>query len=242
MEQSVEIRLGKLEAARELENMAGIYCHLLFAGKGMEIMERLWSKGDDVSIEIGASGKYCSRKKVSTFYEKDLIPGKFQLLMPSAPVISLSDDGKEGTGLWILTQFDTDSGDLGPERPKDPDRRKVFTSRTEEGEEYLAEISLWKLEIHFRKEEEGWKICSLRQYDLFRFPCGSDWVRFAEKRFETDGMRLDSWFTSNRPFGEEEPPENLASRPTEYHWQYKTDACPQLEPSALYGSDSPLGY
>ncbi len=226
----LEMRLAKLEAERELENIIGIYCHLLFGGEGQQIMDRLWSKQDDISIEIGASGVYRSRKKVSTYYEKDHLPGKFMLLLPTAPVIHISEDVTEAEGLWMLTELDTDAGDLGKEKPKDPDRRKVFTSVTEDGQAYQAEISIWKLAVKFRKENDGWKIQNLHQYDLLRFPCGSDWVRFATARFLTDGMRLDAWFTSNLPFGEDEPPENLAKAPTKYHWQYRTDAQTECEP------------
>ncbi len=230
MEQDLILRLEKLEAARELENLVGTYCHLLFAGKGPQIMERLWSGAQDIAIEIGASGPYRSRKKVSSYYEKDHIPGKFQLLLPTTPIIRIADDGNSATGVWLMTELDTDAGDLGAERPADPERRKLFTSRTEEGQAYQAEISLWKLAISFRREEGAWKIWRLHQFDMLRFPCGKDWVQFAKERFATDGMRLDAWFTSNLPYGEDEPPENLASGPTEYHWQYQVDTLTDFVP------------
>ena len=76
MDDSAEIRLRRLEARAEIENLIGTYCHLLFAGEGGQIMDELWSQSEDISIEIGASGRYCTREKVATYYQKDHIATK----------------------------------------------------------------------------------------------------------------------------------------------------------------------
>ena len=230
MDYGIEERLTRLEARAKVENLIGTYCHYLFAGEGKKIMETLWAGTETVSIEIGASGKYSSREKVSTYYEKDSVPGKFLLLLPVTPVIEVAGDGKSAKGLWFVLGMDSDAGEYSQIPVLDPERRKLFTSVTEEGKAYQAECSLWKLGADFVEEEGVWKILHLHQYDILRFPCGSDWVRFAEERFLTDGMRLDSYFKSNLPFAKDKPPENLASAPTAYHWQYRVDNVTENQP------------
>ena len=46
MDDSAEIRLRRLEARAEIENLIGTYCHLLFAGEGGQIMDELWSQSE----------------------------------------------------------------------------------------------------------------------------------------------------------------------------------------------------
>lgn len=230
MKNTVEKRLERLEIRAEVENLIGTYCHLLFAGEGGQIMEELWSASEDVSIEIGASGRYVTREKVATYYQKDRIAGKFVLLLPVTPVIEAAGDGETARGLWFVLGLESDAGDLGAEEVMDADRRTLFTSKTDDGKAYRAECTVQRLGADFIKEVGEWKILHLHQYDMLRFPCGSDWVRFAEERFATDGLCLDALFRSNLPFPEDRPPENLANSPTSYHWQYRGDGLTENEP------------
>ena len=227
MDNSVENRLYRLEARAEVENIIGTYCHLLFAGEGGQIMDELWSRSEEVSIEIGASGRYSTREKVATYYQKDHIAGKFTLLLPVTPVIETAADGRSARGMWFVLGLDSDAGDLGT---GDSEERALLTSKTAEGKAYRAECAVWRLGADFIREGEQWRILHLHQYDLVRFPCGSDWVRFAEERYATDGIRLDAMFRSNLPFAEERAPENLANSPTPYHWQYRVDGRTEKEP------------
>lgn len=102
MDNSVENRLYRLETRAEVENIIGTYCHLLFAGEGGQIMDELWSRSEEVSIEIGASGRYSTREKVATYYQKDHIAGKFTLLLPVTPVIETAADGRSARGMWFV--------------------------------------------------------------------------------------------------------------------------------------------
>ena len=210
MDNSVENRLYRLETRAEVENIIGTYCHLLFAGEGGQIMDELWSRSEEVSIEIGASGRYSTREKVATYYQKDHIAGKFTLLLPVTPVIETAADGRSARGMWFVLGLDSDAGDLGT---GDPEERALLTSKTADGKAYRAECAVWRLGADFNREGEQWRILHLHQYDLVRFPCGSDWVRFAEERYATDGIRLDAMFRSNLPFAEDRAPENLGSSP-----------------------------
>ena len=62
--------------------------------RGGQIMDELWSQSEEISIEIGASGRYSTREKVATYYQKDHIAGKFTLLLPVYTVIETAADGK----------------------------------------------------------------------------------------------------------------------------------------------------
>ena len=223
-------RMERLEARGEIENLLGEYLHLRMAGDGQAILERIWSRREDIRIEYGASGPYQSRSKVATFYQKDCLPGKFTLLQANTPVIRVAGDGRSARGLWMVLGTETDAGDLGPEPPTDPNRRALLSSQTPEGRAYTAEWTFLRLGADFLKEEAGWRLWHLHVYEIMRAPYDQDWVQYATKRFETDGMRLDALFRSNLPFGEEEPPENLATGATTFHWQYTVDGLPPALP------------
>ena len=92
---------------------------------------------------------------------------------------------------------------------------------------------LQKYDVVFRKEEGQWKIFKLHVFDLFRTPFSEDWVRFAEKRFETDGRWLESLFDAPLPIPASGHGENLPSGPSTEHWQYTRKGTVKLTPEAF---------
>ena len=229
---ALELRLARLEARIELENLIGRYLHLRTAGEGERILNELWVDRRDSCIEVGASGKYHGTEKVGTFYQKDHLPGRFTLPLAVAPVIEVAEDLQSARGLWFVAGTETDAGDLSGAAPEEitDERRQLFSSHTEGGEGYSAEWFFQKWGIDFVLEDGAWKILHLHAYEIMRTPQDQDWVRFASRRFETDGIRLDELFKSNLPFPEDKPPENLATGRTEYHWQYTTDGVTAFVP------------
>ena len=223
-------RVERLEARGEIEDLLGEYLHLRMAGDGQGILDRIWSGREDIRIEYGASGPYQSRAKVATFYQKDHLPGKFTLMQANTPVIRVARDGRSARGLWMVLGAETDAGDLGPEPPADPNRRALLSSQTPEGKAYTAEWMFLRLGADFVKEAGQWRLWHLHVYEILRAPFDQDWVQYATKRFETDGMRLDALFRSNLPFAEDGPPENLATGASTCHWQYTVDGLSQAVP------------
>lgn len=226
----VENRLLRLEARGEIENLMGRHFHLLMANAGEKIMNQIWADTDDIRLEVGASGEYRSREKVTTFYQKDHIPGKFTLLMPVTPVIEVSETADKAWGLWFAIGLETDAGALSGMAEISPEREMLFSSRTEDGKGYTAEWAFQKVEAQLLRDASGWKLLGMHIYEIARTPQDSDWVQYAIRRFQTDGMRLDAMFQSNRPFPEDRPPENLATAPTSYHWQYTVDGLTEFRP------------
>lgn len=230
MEEQIKQRLLRLEARAEIENLMNSHFQLLLANRGEQIMEQIWSASDNLSLEIGASGEYGGREKVATFYQKDDLAGKFTLLMPVSPVIRVAEDAQTARGLWFAIGLETDAGDLSGAENISPERRMLFSSKTEDGKEYTAEWAFQKIAADMVLENGAWKLLHMHIYEIARTPQDSDWVQYALRRFATDGMRLDAMFKSNLPFPEDKPPENLATAPTVYHWQYTVDGLTELMP------------
>ncbi len=231
---AMETELRDLQIRAELNDIMGRYAALFSAGCGRELVDSLWSKEDDVQIEYGASGVYRKFWKMERFYVKEAVPGKMSTVSFFSPVLSVREDGMEATGLWFALATETDSGDLGSrDIPEESERRMLLTSETADGKAYRAEVLLQKYSVSFRKEEGGWKIMKLHVYDMFRTPFSEDWVRFAEKRFETDGRWLESLFDSELPIPPEGHGENLPSGPSTEHWQYTLGCMQKRTPGSI---------
>lgn len=231
MEGTLEARIARLESRTELENLVGTYLHLRLAGQGEKIVNELWVDSREATIEIGASGQYIETERVATFYQKDLLPGRFTLIYAIAPVIEVAEDGQSARGIWLGLGTETDAGEQNPDyRSEDPEREELFSSVTKDGKRYTAEWVFQKLAFDFVRTADGWRILHLHVYEITRCPFDRDWVTYAQERFPTDGLRLDAMFKSNLPFAEDKPPENLAAEPTAYHWQYTVDGVTELMP------------
>lgn len=214
-----------------IENLVSRYQYYFAAGLGDRIVDELWAhEVTTVSNEFGASGVYRGLRKVRTYYQKDVVPGRFNMHTMTTPAIEIAGDGKTAKGVWMSIGVETDAGDLGPKPVEGYEQRKLLTSTTADGKRFKAEWMWQKFEIEFIKEKTGWKIWHLHAYDVFRCPYDENWVTYAEKRFQIDGLGIEAIYTKNVPYGPDEPPENNADVPTTSHWQYTVDAAPVLCP------------
>lgn len=219
-----QARLDQLEAEREIAQLMGRYAVLFGAGQGRRIVEELWSRGEEVSLEYGASGVYNRPWQIMTYYIGKDIPGTLNTLSLSSPAIVLNSDGKRARGSWTAFGTETDPGDLGPEPVTEAsNRRCLLSSHTEAGQAYRAEVLLQRYEVQFVKEAGAWRICHLHVMEYFRCPYNRDWVRYAKERFDTDGVWLERLFDSPFPLPEEAHGENLPGAPSTVHWQYTLD-------------------
>ena len=231
-----EIRILQVECNRnrdrqQIENLAAKYQYYYAAGLGERIVDELWAhEVMTVSNEFGASGVYRGIRKVKTYYQKDIVPGRFQMHTMTTPSIEVAGDGKTAKGVWMSIGVETDAGDLGPKPVDGYEQRMLLSSVTADGKRFKAEWIWQKFEIEFIRETDGWKIWHLHGYDVFRCPYDENWVTYAEKRFRTDGLGIEAIYTKNVPYEPDEPPENNASVPTTQHWQYTVDAVPILTP------------
>lgn len=221
----LEQQLTALQVHKEISDLMGRYAVYCNAGRGDLILRNLWSQDDQVSLEYGASGVYSSPWKIKTFYTSKVLPGKLETVSFSSPVITVAADGSTVHGSWTAFCTQTDAGDLGP-TPVTPksNRRALFSSRTSDGQEYRAEILFQRYEAEFCREAGAWKILHLHVMEYFRCPYNKDWVTFAQERFDTDGIWLESLFETPMPLPDEAHGENLPSLPTSFHWQYTVDS------------------
>lgn len=227
---ALEGRLAALEAKEEICALMGRYAIYCGAGCGGRIVEELWSREDqDVSLEYGASGIYDGLWKVKTFYLSDPIPGKLETVSFASPRVIVFADGQTARGSWTAFATQTDAGDLGGAPvTEESNRRPLLTSQAPDGRQYRAEVLLQRYEVDFCREEAGWRIRHLHVLEYFRCPFGEDWVSFARRRFDSDGVWLESLFETQMPFPPEAHGENLPSRSTSWHWQYTLDGLPAL--------------
>lgn len=239
---NLEARLAALEKKvtaiadrEEICNLVAKHNFYYSAGQGSRIVPELWSLDESASIEYGASGVYAGDRgtwKISTFYVKPVIPGKFATFTASNPHISVSGDGKTAFGVWMVFGTETDAGDLAAVAPAQDDQRRVLLSSEKDGKAYRAEVLLQKHAYSFVKVDGTWKIHNLHVSEYFRCPAGSDWVAYAKERQATDGMWLEDLFESLEeiyPRWGTRRAENLPSGSSTYHWQYDVDAVPELQ-------------
>ncbi len=213
-----------------IENLFSAYQSAFTAVEGDAIVQRFWADRKDISLEIGASGVYEGSRGVSSYYQKDRLPGDLTVYTLSSPCIEIAGDGQSARGLWTSSGIETSAGDFSPQPPQGLEARALLTSVTADGRQYKAEWIWQKFAVDFIRQADGWRIWHLHACELMRCPFDQDWVRFSLQRFATDGLRIDAQFTSNIPFPPGVPPENNATRATTFHWQYQPGALPQLAP------------
>lgn|GEM_PF-685667 len=244
----IEERLSELEqkvqaqeARMAISDLMGRYVFYYSAGAGERIVDELWTKSEDASLEYGASAQYENLWKIKTFYFKDPVPGKMNTLALSSPILSISNDGMRACGLWTAFGTETDAGDLGGCVPGEFDGRRVLlSSHTDDGKSYRAEVLLQKYDVTFILEDGAWKILRLHVGEFFRCPYDRDWVLYAKERFETDGMWLESLFETSMELPPIAHGENLPSGPSTWHWQYTTEAVLELFPKLLPGDEKKI--
>ncbi len=219
--------LARLRARADIEDLMARLQSMLTSGQTAAIPAALFAANvPDASIEYGASGQYIGFKKLSTFFEKDVVPGRFQIASLASPSIAVAPDGLTAEGRWTVIGTELDAGDLGAAPPESAEERALLSSAAPDGAAYRAEWVWQSWRAAFLLERGAWRIAHLHIFDLLRSPMDSDFVRFSTERWATDGVRLDRLFTSNIPFAPGELPENLANGPTTAHWQYRPDALP----------------
>lgn len=223
----LELAVARLRARADIEELMARFQAMVTGGQLAAIPAALWAQEvPDASIEYGASGQYIGLKKLSTFFEKDVQPGRFQIAALASPSITVAPDAQRASGCWTVIGSELDAGDLGIAPQETAEERALLSSRTPDGRAYRAEWVWQRWQAEFVLERGAWRIVRLHIFDLLRSPMDSDFVRFSTARWATDGVRLDRLFTSNIPFAPGELPENLANGPTTAHWQYRPDALP----------------
>ncbi|MGD1822368.1 MAG: nuclear transport factor 2 family protein [Pleomorphochaeta sp.] len=225
-------KINILSARSKIENLMGSYQYYYTAGNTQAITKELWAQNShNATLEWCASGIFKGIKKISTFYEKDIIKGKLSVYTLNTPVIEIDIENNKAHAIWTAIGTETDAGELGENPPATLEEKALLTSKDNNGNAYRAEWVWQKYEGTFICENDNWKILNLHIYEIFRCPFDRDWVQYSVERFKTDGILIDSVFTSNLPFDLDGPPENNADEASSFHWQYKLNSLPQVRPT-----------
>lgn len=218
----------------QIVNLMGRYQYLFAAYRCTDILQELWAKDPDIHLEDGPSGVYLyERNGVGDYYRQRFgegsqpKPGQMRMDAMTTPVVEVSGDGKTAKGLWISIGHESAAFPAGEESGIPSVDR---SSPDGFGNRVFAHWVWKKYAADFLKENGRWKIWHLHIYDIFRCPFDENWVTYSLRRDEDDAaldsrVRLDHGGIT---------PEN----PTTFHWQYRTDAVPVLEPKPPVPYDS----
>lgn len=251
-DENVLLRLDRLEARVEIENLMGWYQHYFSLRDTGAILERLWAEDQcGITLEDRFYGVYEGRDGafpdggMRAYYDSVMgfgsptdHPGKLMTYALTTQTLEVAADGQTAQGLWLAIGAEGDAGELAYDDVGRPDRRVSgvhLTSTTPNGKHYQADWVWQKMAVHFLHRPQGWKIWRLHIYDVFRCPYGEDWVLFSQKR----PVLNELWGAEHcfSPYGK--PPGQGCS----FHWEYSLDAQPpqRPEPPRPYGDETELG-
>lgn len=233
------LRLARLEARGEIENLMGRYQHYFTLRDTQKILDELWAEDDqEISVEDRFYGVYEGRNGafpdagIRTYYESVMgfgspsnHPGKLSTYALTTQMIEVAGNGKSARGLWLAIGAEGDAGELVYHDIGRPDRKVSgihLTSVTSEGKRYQADWVWQKIAVDFLLGENGWKIRRLHIYDVFRCPYGQDWVTFSAER-----PRLNEQWAAERcftPYGK--PPGHGST----FYWEYSIHSFPPKKP------------
>jgi hypothetical protein len=176
---TTEQLVQRWEDQRAIKNLMGKYANIVLLNREQEIMERFWSKGEDLSLGFN-DGYYVGRDAVSGYYEavearNMLVAKTLQKKFPEQlggksdeeiygvgpfkvkplynPLIEVAEDGQTAKGLWSCQGAHNEVGGSGP----------------------VANWTWGYFAVDFRKEEDGWKIWHLLYVNDVDCICGQSW-------------------------------------------------------------------
>ena len=154
------LRLSRLEAVHEIQNLQGRYNHYLSMGRFDGIMEMFSSKDPDIELEIADSGVYVGHDSIRKWLDESIKPkhisrGGMGLMMLLTPVIEVSRDGKSAKGMW----------------------HSFGCTASSMGSGIRASWQQGKYDNEFLKEDGEWKFRSIHWYINFRTPFDEGWVK-----------------------------------------------------------------
>jgi hypothetical protein len=176
---TTEQLVQRWEDQRAIKNLMGKYANIVLLNREQEIVERFWSKGDDLSLGFN-DGYYVGRDAVSGYYkavearnmlvaktlqkkfpeqlggksdEEIYGVGPFKVKPLYNPLIEVAEDGQTAKGLWSCQGAHNEVGGSGP----------------------VANWTWGYFAVDFRKEEDGWKIWHLLYVNDVDCICGQSW-------------------------------------------------------------------
>jgi hypothetical protein len=155
--ESLEERIQRLEAVREIGNVMGKYEFLLAAGKGEEILA-LFAKRDDITFDIGDWGVYkgvegLRRSPISGIADMTGFGAEIAL---TTSVIEVARDGKTAKAAWMAPGYET---------TRNPKTGKLTAGW------------VWtKYACDFIKEDGEWKLWHLKNFLVFFAEYHKSWV------------------------------------------------------------------
>lgn len=226
----LERRMTVLEDTGRIERLMARYQVLEGAGEGGRLMDELWTREKpDPTHEYGAGGVYRGLDEISPFYCRGRKPGVWQFHPLHTPAVEILPDGLTARGSWTSLGIELDAGECGTEELSgQPGRVRLLSGTGADSKRFCAEWVIQTYHVEFTKENGEWRIWHMHISEPARTPFYEDWIQFAKRRFDTDGIRLDEYYKTYQACVPGGKPENIAAEPTTWHWQYTCDGTGRL--------------
>lgn len=157
----LDMELDRLEAAEACRNLAGRLMYYDTAFRAGDII-KLWSRRGNEYL-LCKDGEYRGYSAVCEFISARYSTpreGRMGVHQLNTEVLSIAEDCQSAVGIWVSPGFDTQ-----------PDALATGVSQWE-----------WnKIEIRFVREEEVWRINSLRIFPVLRSKFGEPWTKLPAK-------------------------------------------------------------
>lgn len=224
MEQQMDMEqiAAEWKARMEIENLMGRYAALLTAGRCQDILEKLWTKEPDRTLEEGSLGVYGDARLplfgMDTFYnqrygmplngrEQPDNRGRMTTLLLNSPVIDIYLNEGKAFGSYMAMGTETRVWRNGEESGI-----PYVDAHAKKEDRHMAFWFMQRYHVQFRCEHGSWRIVHMHIWDIFRTPYNMDWVEYAGIRHLDDEMMDAQMRFGDCP--------THALYPTTKHWQY----------------------
>lgn len=178
-----EKQIEQWEAQREIKNLMGRYTRALLHKEEGTILERFWSKREDISLGCN-EGWYLGRDSIGAYYKlmeekmeltDELVKARFHGLpevqaargigyLPmyalSSDLVEVAEDGASAKGIWSVSGQDTEYDVSGP----------------------VTKLLFGTIAGDFVREEGEFRILHLVYFEEIRHPQGEKWWEEPKKR------------------------------------------------------------
>lgn len=218
---TLEQRIERLEAAREIQNLMSTYAYMHTAGRHRECVSLFTTNQPNAKVEMmwgiyegkDAAYRCYAIDHVNSEGEGEKRRGQMHMHALTTPLIEVAGDRKTAKAAWIAPGHET----------------AAMNGKAN------ASWAWCKYGADFMKEDGKWKIWHLHVYGIFMTPFNKPWTEVTGtpgSSAEFANLMPGAQPTPDAPPGSMPVAKYNVNRPSSGGWEYRTDA--------IYPYDQPL--